>query len=327
MKAEIVAANDPDAIELAADWIRRGEPIAIPTETVYGLAADASNPSAVAKIFAIKERPFFDPLIVHFADLKWLTELAQSNPADHELITALTRKFWPGPLTLLLPKRPEVLDLVTAELPTVALRMPSHPVFRAIMRESDRPLAAPSANRFGRVSPSRAEHVFEELGSRIPLIIDAGPAVFGIESTIVEPIDGSIAIVRPGPVTEEALAEIGPIIEQADPNKIVAPGQMPSHYAPDKPVRILVPGVRIERPEAAGLLCWGKNQRPEHFREVRSLSEQCDPVEAAARLFSLLREFDRLPVEMIYVEPVPETGVGKAIMNRLNRAAVRDKRG
>jgi L-threonylcarbamoyladenylate synthase len=323
MKAEIVAANDPDAIQLAADWIRRGEPIAIPTETVYGLAADASNPSAVAKVFAIKERPFFDPLIVHFADLKWLSELAQPNPADQDLIAVLTRKFWPGPLTLLLPKRKHVLDLVTAELPTVALRMPSHPVFRAIMRESDRPLAVPSANRFGRVSPSRAEHVFEELGSRIPLIIDAGPAAFGIESTIVEPVDGSIAILRPGPVTEEALAELGPIIDQPDPKKIIAPGQMPSHYAPDKPVHILIPGVQVESPETAGLLCWGKNRRPESFQEIRSLSEQCDLIEAAARLFSLLREFDRLPVETIYVEPVPENGLGKAIMNRLRRAAYR----
>jgi L-threonylcarbamoyladenylate synthase len=323
MKAEIVAANDPDAIQRAGDWIRQGEPIAIPTETVYGLAADASNPSAVAKIFAIKERPFFDPLIVHFADLKWLTELAQPNPADEDLIAVLVQKFWPGPLTILLPKSKQVLDLVTAELPTIALRMPSHPVFRAIMRESNRPLAVPSANRFGRVSPSRAEHVFEELGSRIPLIIDAGPTAFGIESTIVEPVDGSIAILRPGPVTEEALAEVAPIVEQPDPTKIVAPGRMPSHYAPDKPVHILVPGVPVERPEAAGLLCWGKNRRPESFAEIRSLSEQCDLIEAAARLFSLLREFDQLPVETIYVEPVPESGIGKAIMNRLRRASYR----
>src|ERR1700737_3731032 len=203
----MLGANDPDAVQRAGEWIRRGEPIAIPTETVYGLAADALNAAAVGKIFAIKERPYFDPLIVHFADLEWMAELSRPDPADHDLIAALIEKFWPGPLTLLLPKSGRVLDLVTAELPTVALRMPSHPVFRAIMPESDRPLAAPSATRFGRVSPSRAEHVFEELGARIPLIIDAGPAIFGIESTIVAPVGGRIAILRPGPVTEEALPE------------------------------------------------------------------------------------------------------------------------
>lgn len=321
MKAEIVAANDPDAVQRASEWIRRGEPIAIPTETVYGLAADALNAAAVAKIFAIKERPFFDPLIVHFADPKWMRELARPDPVDSRLIEKLTEKFWPGPLTLLLPKTERVLDLVTAELPTVALRMPSHPVFRAIMRESDRPLAAPSANRFGRVSPSRAEHVFEELGSRIALIVDAGPAHFGIESTIVQPVGGRIAILRPGPLTEEALAEIAPVVEEFATEKIMAPGQTPSHYAPNKPVRLLAPGVAVEHPENSGLLCWGKNQRSQSFGAVRSFSEDRDLTEAAARLFSLLREFERLPVEAIYVEPVPEIGVGKAIMNRLRRAA------
>jgi L-threonylcarbamoyladenylate synthase len=326
MKAEIVAANDPNAIQRASDCIRRGEPIAVPTETVYGLAADALNAAAVAKIFAIKERPAFDPLIVHFADPKWIKELGRPEPEDRQLIETLVEKFWPGPLTLLLPKSERVLDLVTAELPTVALRMPSHPVFRAVMRESDRPLAAPSANRFGRVSPSRAEHVFDELGSRIALIVDAGPTAFGIESTIVQPAEGRIVILRPGPVTEEALAEIAPVIDESASGKVTAPGQTQSHYAPGKPVRLLTPGIRAEDSTHSGLLCWGKNQRPEPFRAVRSLSEQYDLAEAAARLFSLLREFDQLPVERIYVEPVPEIGVGKAIMNRLRRAAFSENR-
>ena len=326
MKAEIVAANDPDAIRRASDCIRRGEPIAMPTETVYGLAADALDATAIAKIFAIKERPAFDPLIVHFADPKWIRELARPDPEDRQLIETLAKKFWPGPLTLLLPKSERVLDLVTAELTTVALRMPSHPVFRAVMRESDRPLAAPSANRFGRVSPSRAEHVFDELGSRITLIIDAGPTAFGIESTIVQPVQGRIAILRPGPVTEEALAEIAPVMEEFVGDKITAPGQMRSHYAPGKPVRLLTPGVRVEDSANSGLLCWGKSQRAESFRAVRSLSEHRDLAEAAARLFLLLREFDQLPLERIYVEPVPEIGVGKAIMNRLRRAAFSENR-
>jgi L-threonylcarbamoyladenylate synthase len=323
MRAEIVAANDPDAVQRASEWIRRGEPIAIPTETVYGLAADALSAAAVAKIFAIKERPFFDPLIVHFSDSKWMKELARPDPGDSRLIEKLIERFWPGPLTLLLPKSESVLDLVTAELPTVALRMPSHPVFRAIMRASDRPLAAPSANRFGRVSPSTAEHVFDELGSRIAMIVDAGPAHFGIESTIVQPVGGRIAILRPGPVTEEALAEIAPVAEEFATDRITAPGQTLSHYAPNKPVRLLPPGTTVEHAENSGLLCWGKNQRPEPFSVVRSLSEERDLAEAAARLFSLLREFERLPVAAIYVEPVPDIGVGKAIMNRLRRAAAR----
>jgi L-threonylcarbamoyladenylate synthase len=205
------------------------------------------------------------------------------------------------------------------------LRMPSHPVFRAIMRETDRPLAAPSANRFGRVSPSRAEHVFDELGSRIALIVDAGPTTFGIESTIIQPLGGRIAILRPGPVTEEALAEVAPVVEKSAADIITVPGQTPSHYAPNKPVRILTPDLQVEDSKNSGLLCWGRNRRTESFAAVRSLSEQSDLAEAAAQLFSLLREFDQLPLERIYVEPVPEIGVGKAIMNRLRRAARSEK--
>jgi L-threonylcarbamoyladenylate synthase len=163
--------------------------------------------------------------------------------------------------------------------------------------------------------------VFDELGSRIALIVDAGPTTFGIESTIVQPANGRIAILRPGPVTEEALAEIAPVVEEFAADKITAPGQTPGHYAPNKPVRLLTPGLRVEDSESSGLLCWGKNQRSESFAAVRSLSEDGDLAEAAARLFSLLREFDQLPLERIYVEPVPEIGVGKAIMNRLRRAA------
>src|SRR5260221_241896 len=204
----------------------------MPTETVYGLAADALNAAAVAKIFAIKERPSFDPLIIHFADPKGFVELEGPDAADRRLTEILTEKFWPGPLTVLLPKSERVLDLITAELPTVALRMRSHPVFRAIMRRSDRPVAAPSANRFGRVSPSRAEHVFDELGSRIALIVDAGPAAFGIESTIVRPVDGRIAIVRPGPVTEEALAEIAPVVEEVAAGEITATVPTPRASSP-----------------------------------------------------------------------------------------------
>src|SRR5260221_7410128 len=184
-------------------------------------------------------------------------ELARPDPADRRLIETLTEKFWPGPLTLLLPKSERVLDLITAELPTVALRMPSHPVFRAIMRRSDRPVAAPSANRFGRVSPSRAEHVFDELGSRIALIVDAGPAAFGIESTIVRPVDGRIAIVRPGPVTEEALAEIAPVVEEFAAGRNQAPGPTALPYGPNTPGTPLAPGTPGGHSVKQGLLFLG----------------------------------------------------------------------
>jgi L-threonylcarbamoyladenylate synthase len=328
LQTEIIAANHPAAIERAVKLLTAGKLVAIPTETVYGLAADSRDDLAVATIFQVKERPFFDPLILHVPDKSWVKRLSRLAAGEEEFVEALIERFWPGPLTLLLPKSEEVSDLVTASLPTVALRMPANPVLGAILRQAGFPVAAPSANRFGRVSPTRAEHVLEELGSKIPLIIDDGPTQLGLESTIVEPKGAQKLILhRPGPITEAVLAELG-MVEPADlQGSIKAPGQTASHYAPDKPVKLIDKGQVPVDSMRAGLLFWGQSSVASRFQVTRSLSESGDLMEAASRLFSLLRTMDREPITAIYVEKMPETGIGKAIMNRLYRAAAGEARG
>src|SRR5438309_4353712 len=222
------AAEKNKVVRHAVELLQQGEIVALPTETVYGLAADALNPIAVAKIFEAKERPRFDPLIVHLPNREWLERIVVLPEKDRELIVRLTDKFWPGPFTIVLPKREIVPDIVTAGLDTVAVRLSAHPVFAQIACAFDKPLAAPSANRFGRISPTTAQHVFDELDGRIPLIIDAGPAEHGIESTIVTVRDGGIEILRRGPITEEQLRGIGfqPALHQqnTDAAIVAAPG-------------------------------------------------------------------------------------------------------
>jgi L-threonylcarbamoyladenylate synthase len=322
LKTEIVATKDPLAIERAANLLAAGELVAIPTETVYGLAGNGGDDRAVATIFQVKERPFFDPLILHLPDKSWVERLTKLDAEQAKLVEALIGQFWPGPLTLLLPKSEQVSELVTASLPTVALRIPANPVLRAILEKGGFPVAAPSANRFGRVSPTTAAHVLEELGSKIPLIVDDGPTKIGLESTIVEPKGRKrLVLHRPGPIAEAVLAEFA-TVEAADlKGSIKAPGQTSSHYAPDKPVILIEKGQVPADSAEAGLLAWGQSSRQAQFRVTFSLSESRDLVEAASRLFSLLRAMDREPVTAIYVEKVPETGIGKAIMNRLYRAA------
>ena len=195
----------------AVELLRKGDLVALPTETVYGLAADALNPIAVAKIFEAKDRPRFDPLIVHLPNREWLRRIAALPAGDRQLISKLADKFWPGPFTMVLPKRKLVPDIVTAGLDTVAVRLSAHGVFAEIVGELDEPLAAPSANRFGRVSPTTAQHVLDELDGRIPLIVDAGPTEHGIESTIVAVRDGRIAVLRRGPITHEQLSEFAEV--------------------------------------------------------------------------------------------------------------------
>jgi L-threonylcarbamoyladenylate synthase len=291
LNTEIISALDVTAVERAVKLLSWGELVAVPTETVYGLAADSRNDRAVAAIFQVKERPYFNPLILHLPDRTWVERLAKVNAEQGKLVAALIERFWPGPLTLLLAKREEVSDL-----------------------------AAPSANRFGRVSPTTAQHVMEELAGRIPLIVDDGPTKLGLESTIVEPRDGKLVLHRPGPITEFALGEFG-VVELVDlKGAIHAPGQTPSHYAPNKPVRLVKKGEVPADSAGAGLLAWGPSLQRSRFRVTFSLSESGDLLEAASRLFSLLRAMDREPVTAIYVEKVPEIGIGKAIMNRLYRA-------
>ncbi len=302
----------------AKRFLEAGEPVALPTETVYGLAADALRPDAILKVFEAKERPFFDPLIVHLPDRSWLDRLTVIPEQDAPLVRALTERFWPGPLTLVLPRRALIPDIVASGLPTVALRMSAHPVFRAIAAAFGHPLAAPSANRFGRISPTAAPHALSELEGRIPLVVDGGPTTHGVESTIVAVAWGRMEILRNGPITREELAAFGEVAAAGVVSKPVAPGQLKSHYAPRTPLRItdapeLIAGQRC------GLLAW-QNARP-GFDAVEVLSTCGDPREAAAHLFAAMRRLDEAGLDVILAEPVPESGIGAAIMDRLRKAA------
>ncbi len=328
-----VISTDRDA---AVELLRKGELVALPTETVYGLATNALNPIAVAKIFEAKERPRFDPLIVHLPNREWLKRISALPAGDRQLISKLTDKFWPGPFTMVLPKRKLVPDIVTAGLDTVAVRLSAHRVFAEIVSELDEPLAAPSANRFGRVSPTTAQHVLDELDGRIPLIIDAGPTEHGIESTIVAVRDGRIAVLRRGPITLEQLSEFADIVSVTVTQRISAPGQLPSHYTPTTPLRLIdnAEASPPQKNQRVGLLAWSsafpspmssqlETRHSEAFAAVRNLSDRGDLRQAAANLFRYLRELDALGLDLIVAERVPSRGLGAAIMDRLERASHR----
>ena len=316
----VISTDRVAAIEL----LRKGEIVALPTETVYGLAADALNRIAVAKIFEAKERPRFDPLIVHLPSGAWLEKVADLSEHNQQLISKLAARFWPGPFTMVLPKREIVPEIVTSGLNTVAVRISAHPVFADIVCELDHPLAAPSANRFGRVSPTTAQHALDELDGRIPLIIDAGPTEHGLESTIVSLRGNSIDILRRGPITAEQLSEFAKVNIIASPaRKIAAPGQLPSHYAPKTPLRLIddAKSFSTEKNQRVGLLAWHPVGSEKRFAAVRRLSEQQDLREAAANLFGYLRELDQSNVDLILAERVPAQGLGAAILDRLERAS------
>ena len=318
MKTEI-STDRKAAVEL----LRKGEIVALPTETVYGLAADALDPIAVAKIFEAKGRPRFDPLIVHLPDQNWLEKIIEPPTQDRQMILRLTERFWPGPFTMVLPKRDTVPEIVTAGLDTVAIRISAHPIFSEIVRALGKPLAAPSANRFGRISPTTARHVFDELDGHIPLIIDGGPTTHGIESTIVSVHDGKIDILRRGPITSEQLAKFGEVDIATERTTISAPGQLPSHYAPKTPLRIVddLKSFRLETNQRCALLAWNPIKSDQRFVAIRNLSEKQELREAAANLFGYLRELDQLDVDLIVAEQVPEQGLGAAILDRLQRAS------
>jgi L-threonylcarbamoyladenylate synthase len=306
----------------AVELLRKGDVVALPTETVYGLAADALDPIAVAKIFEAKRRPRFDPLIVHLPDHDWLDKITDVFARDRQLVLALITKLWPGPFTIVLAKRDIVPGIVTAGLETVAVRISGHPVFAEISRTFGKPLAAPSANRFGRVSPTTAKHVLDELGGHIPLIVDAGPTTHGIESTIVAVRDANIQILRRGPITSEQLSQFGKVaVAKAGP-RISSPGQLPSHYAPKTALRLIDDLKSFEpREQHCALLAWHPIKKDERFVAIRHLSEKQDLREAAANLFRYLRELDELDVDVIVAERVPDRGLGAAILDRLTRAS------
>lgn len=296
-----VMPYDTAAIAEAARLIGEGLPVAVPTETVYGLAADAGSGEAVARIYAAKGRPSFNPLIVHVRDVAQAAEIAVFD----ETARALAERHWPGPLTLVLPLRDgaPIAPLVTAGLPTVALRMPAHPAMRDLLAAAGCPLAAPSANASGWISPTTAAHVLASLAGRIPLIVDAGPTAHGLESTIVAATDGRLRLLRPGPIDLGLDAAAGGAIE--------APGQLASHYAPVKPLRLDAADAR----PGEWLIGFGA------VAGDGSLSPSGDLVEAAARLFAALHEADAGDRPAIAVAPVPAEGLGLAINDRLRRAA------
>lgn len=322
------------AAKEAVKELEAGEIVAIPTETVYGLAADAFNAEAVAKVFEAKERPSFDPLIVHIARFGDLARVAAVPDDIMEVVRQIANKFWPGPLTMVLPKTEEVPDIVTSGLPTVAVRISGNEVMRTIAKELGRPLAAPSANRFGRISPTSAGAVLSELEGRIPLIIDGGACINGLESTIITIEAGEkrplIRILRPGPVTKEELREFGRVVKaKGGGNKPQVPGTLASHYAPSTPLLLFdkpedfVP----EEGKKYALLSYRGSPREGYidlheWAKIEILSPGNGKLaEAAVRFFYALRAVDTDEIDAIVAEPVSDVGIGTAIMDRLRRAS------
>lgn len=309
-------------IAQAAKLIRQGGVVAFPTETVYGLGADALNPRAVQRVFEIKGRPWFDPLIVHIASDGQLIQLTTSMTP---LASALAMHFWPGPLTLVLPKVPHVPDQVTAGLPTVAVRMPDHPMALDLIRAAGRPIAAPSANPFGMVSPSSAEHVREQLGDRVDLILDGGPCRVGIESTIIAFDHDRPVLLRPGGISLEQINEvIGPVyLPQKESERPQAPGNLRSHYAPR--TRLILRGALepgLAKGKRLGLITMRHAPGQDHeFAVIEDLSPGGDLAEAASRLYHALRHMDKLGLDLIVADLAPEQGIGRGINDRLRRAS------
>lgn len=302
MAATAILSVTPESVQRAADLIHAGQCVAVPTETVYGLAADATNGEAVARIYATKGRPSFNPLIVHVISLAEAAKIAEFSCEAREL----ARRYWPGPLTLVLPLKPEsgIATLVTAGLPTIAIRVPAHPAMQALLVATNRPLAAPSANASGGISPTRARHVSRSLGERVPLILDAGDCSVGLESTIVGvSADGGLRLLRPGPI------DLGLVL--ADAGAITSPGQLASHYAPSKPLRLNV----VAPHDFDFMIGFGA------VEGARNLSPDGNLIEAAANLFDALHKADASDQPAIAVAPIPNHGMGTAINDRLRRAA------
>lgn len=307
-------------IQRAAEVIRQGGLVAFPTETVYGLGANALDANAVAQIFELKGRPRFDPLIVHVADPANLEALVEGVPP---LAQDLIERFWPGPLSVVLPKRDRVPDVVTAGLPSVAVRCPAHPVSRQLIEAAGLPVAAPSANKFCAVSPTTAQHVVEQFGDRLSHVLDGGPCEVGVESTVVSFLEDRPMLLRPGGVSVEELEQVVGTLQRpvADSAAPASPGQLPKHYAPSTPLELTTdpprPGARV------GLLTFGPSYDTSGYAAIEVLSQQESLREAAANLFAAIRRLDAIGLDYIIAHPVPEVGLGLAIMDRLRRAAAK----
>jgi L-threonylcarbamoyladenylate synthase len=304
-------------IETAAKYIQEGKLVAFPTETVYGLGANGLDPMAVAKIFELKERPSFDPLILHIASLDQLTELVKTTD---ERVYQLAEKFWPGPLTMVLPKSERVPDLVTSGLPTVGIRMPSNPIALDLISQSGCPIAAPSANKFGRISPTTAAHVQKQLPD-VDYILDGGKTTVGIESTIIRLTDKGFQILRNGIITREELETVLPCDEQSAIESMEAPGMLKSHYSPRKKLLLADDTGNWQADlSKAGLISFtGKLENG--FHKVIRISQIEELKDYAVNMFEAMHTFeDDDSIELIIAEPVPETGIGIAIMDRLRKA-------
>ena len=330
-----------ETVRRAVSLLQAGEVVALPTETVYGLAADAYDADAVENIFEAKERPNFDPLFVHVPHKDAVRDVADIPEGIAKTIVQLIETFWPGPLTLVLPRKPVIPDIVTGGLDTVAVRQSHHPVFHRILRNFGGPVAAPSANLFGLLSPTSAQAVVDQMNGRIPLIVDGGACARGLESTIVKVMEGEkkpiIEVLRPGPVTEVDLKPFGKVVfaerntdvEQSAPE---APGMLENHYAPRKPLRLFEsPGdFRPEEGKRYALLSYRGQKKDGYldlhdWDEVAILSPGSGRVaEAGIRFFHVLRQLDELDIDEIIAEPAPDRGVGKAILDKLRKASVKE---
>lgn len=317
---------DEETIHRAAEIIKRGGLVAFPTETVYGLGADAFNPMAVARVFEVKQRPYFDPLIVHIGDRSEVNKLVQEIPYDAE---RLIERFWPGPLTVVLFKKDNVPDIVTSGLQTIAVRMPKHEMTLKLIKAAGTPIVGPSANPFGYLSPTRAQDVREQLGDQIDFILDGGPCEVGVESTIISFAEEKPKLLRPGGIPlEEIEAMIGKVeLEVSHHEKPTAPGMLPRHYAPRTPILLDWKDEMKEnlREKRIGLLAFKEPNSLPHFSHIEVLSKNGDLREAAANLFSAIRRLDNLGLDLILAEPVPEVGLGRAIMDRLRRASHKEQ--
>jgi len=314
--------EDAQSVHQAAEIIKRGGIVAFPTETVYGLGADAFNPLAVARIFEVKGRPYFDPLIVHVANNTDLDNLVIEIPSNAK---KLMDRFWPGPLTVVLLKKENVPDIVTAGLPTVAIRMPKHSMTLRLIELAGSPIVGPSANPFGYLSPTTAEHVQDQLGDQIDFILDGGSCEVGVESTIVSFFEKEPVLLRPGGVTLEEIESIIGRVELSPGNKEKpsAPGMLPRHYAPRTPIVLDWSKKNFDSysGKKIGLLVFQEPKNFLKFHQIEVLSKRGDFREAAANLFSAIRRLDALNLDLILAEAVPEVGLGRAIMDRLRRAS------
>jgi L-threonylcarbamoyladenylate synthase len=313
-------------LKKAAELLLQGSLVAIPTETVYGLAGHALREDAVRQIFAVKQRPLYNPLIIHLARKEQLGRYtAELPPIAEKLIDT----FWPGPLTLILPKKPSIPDIVTANLPKVAVRIPDHPLTLNLLEQIDAPLAAPSANPFGYISPTTAQHVAEQLSNKIPYILDGGPCHRGLESTIIGFENEQPVLYRLGSITQEDIETIIGMevqLHMHESRRPRGPGMLPYHYAPTKPIRIstdLQHDIQAFNPATTGIISLHKPLKGVTEAHQVVLSETANLAEAAQQLYAALRQLDKLPIDIILIERMPDQGLGRTMNDRLQRAAAK----